>query len=96
MSDIFDQLTEKFTDNEDFKKRRELEALRNLCYQVCSDIYGAPVYNSLARGGITSIRALYETDIDDIAKIRNMGKIRMHWVKELRNVIQKELRTMKF
>lgn len=96
MSDIFDQLTEKFTSDADFKKRRELEALRNLCYQICGDVYGALVYNSLARGGITSIRALYETDIDDISKIRNMGDVRMHWVKELRNVIQKELRTMKF
>lgn len=64
------------------KSELDMEALRNFCEDTS-------VSNALMRGGIRSIKELYEADEERIRKIRNMGEKKLIKVMELKRLLEK-------
>lgn len=85
MNNKFEQLTEKW-----IHESKDALALHNLCEEYCGR-FGTAVYNALMRGDIRSIKTLYETDLETIFKIRNIGARRIGYIETLKQVIKDEL-----
>lgn len=85
MNNKFEQLTEKW-----MLESKDTIALRNLCEEYCGR-FGTAVYNALMRGEIRSIKTLYETDLETLFNIRNIGVRRIGYIKTLKQVIKDEL-----